>query len=85
MDVAIVDPHGNREAVRPRIVRQPGDQSTYLAEYTPREEGLHQVHVWFAGQPIPSSPFPVGVAPSTFLSYSYSALLSPHSLPPTLY
>lgn len=75
VDVAIVDPHGNREAVRPRIVRQTGDPTTYLVEYTPREEGLHQVHVWFAGQPIPSSPFPVGVAPSTPLLLLHTVLL----------
>lgn len=63
MDVVIVDPQGNRAAIRPRITKQPDAPDTYRVEYTPREPGLHAVNIYFAGQAIPNSPFSVGVGP----------------------
>ncbi len=62
MDCVILDPQGNRDAVKPRLTRQSED--VYLVEYTPKTEGLHSVNVFFAGQPIPASPFGVMVAAS---------------------
>ena len=64
IDVIIVDPHGNKDLVRPAISRR--DPTTYHVEYVPREPGLHTVHVYFAGNPVPGSPFSVNVSPRMF-------------------
>ncbi|CAL8084394.1 unnamed protein product [Calicophoron daubneyi] len=61
VDCVILDPHGRRDTVKPTITKQGEDN--YLAEYTPKEEGLHSVNVFFAGQQIPNSPFGVMVGP----------------------
>ncbi|CAH8555281.1 unnamed protein product [Heterobilharzia americana] len=61
VDCVILDPHGRRDAVKPLITRQGEDN--YLVEYTPKDEGLHSVNVFFAGQQIPNSPFGVMVGP----------------------
>ena len=61
VDVAIVDPHNNKDAVRPTVTKR--NEVTWLVEYTPVEEGLHSVNVFFIGKPIPGSPYGVGVAP----------------------
>ncbi|KAA3679014.1 filamin [Paragonimus westermani] len=61
VDCVILDPHGRRDAIKPVITKQGEDN--YLVEYTPKDEGLHSVNVFFAGQQIPNSPFGVMVAP----------------------
>lgn len=61
MDVAIVDPHGHKDAVKP-VVSKRTEESWYV-EYTPTEEGLHSVNIFFAAKAIPLSPYGVGVAP----------------------
>ena len=61
VDVAIVDPHGHKDAVRPMVSKK--NEVTWYVEYTPLEEGLHSVNVFFSGQAIPNSPYGVGVAP----------------------
>ncbi|TGZ55160.1 hypothetical protein CRM22_010478 [Opisthorchis felineus] len=61
VDCVILDPHGGRDSIKPVITKQGEDN--YLVEYTPRDEGLHSVNVFFAGQQIPNSPFGVMVGP----------------------
>ncbi len=34
----------------------------FRCEYVPREPGLHSVNIFFAGRPIPNSPYGVNVA-----------------------
>ncbi|TPP66480.1 Filamin-A [Fasciola gigantica] len=61
VDCVILDPHGGRDSIKPVITKQGEDN--YLVEYTPKDEGLHSVNVFFAGQQIPKSPFGVMVGP----------------------
>ena len=61
MDVAVLDPHGHKDTVKPLVV-QKSDELWYI-EYTAVETGLHSVNVFFAGKPVPNSPFGVGVSP----------------------
>ncbi|CAH8505758.1 unnamed protein product [Schistosoma turkestanicum] len=60
-DCVILDPHGRRDTIKPLITRQGEDN--YLVEYTPKDEGLHSVNVFYAGQQILNSPFGVMVGP----------------------
>ena len=60
VDVAILDPHGRKDTVRP-MVTQKGPELWYV-DYTPLVEGLHSVNIFFAAKPIPLSPYPVQVA-----------------------
>ena len=77
VDVVIVDPQGNRAAIRPRITKQPDAPDTYRVEYTPREPGLHAVNIYFAGQAIPNSPFSVGVGPGILCFVQRRGLVMP--------
>ncbi|PAA82455.1 hypothetical protein BOX15_Mlig021608g1 [Macrostomum lignano] len=58
----ILDPHGQRDSVKLRVSPKSDQQGAYLVEYVPRDDGLHSVNVFFAGQQIPGSPFGVEVA-----------------------
>ena len=60
MDVAVLDPMGRKDTVRPLVARKSDD--VWYVEYTPLTEGLHSVNIYFAGKAIPNSPYPVGVA-----------------------
>lgn len=59
VDVVIQDPTGQKGAVEPQLEAR-GD-STYRCSYQPTMEGVHTVHVTFAGVPIPRSPYTVTV------------------------
>jgi len=61
VDVAVLDPHGHKDTVKPLVV-QKSDELWYI-EYTAVEMGLHSVNVFFAGKAVPNSPFGVGVSP----------------------
>ncbi len=61
VDVAVLDPAGHKDNVRP-IISKKSDELWYV-EYTAKVEGLHSVNVFFAGKPIPLSPFGVVVSP----------------------
>lgn len=63
IEVAILDPHGHRDKVRPAISPVPDKEGTYLVEYVAMETGLHSINVFFTGRQIPGSPFGVNVAP----------------------
>ncbi|XP_074644606.1 filamin-C-like isoform X4 [Tubulanus polymorphus] len=70
VDCVILDPHGEKTSVKPKLTAETAEK--YLVEYTPKEEGLHQIHVFFAGKPIAKSPFGVGVAPPCNPSKCYA-------------
>ena len=63
-EVVLVDPRGRQDAV-PVSVKQTGP-GKFRCEYVPREPGLHSVNVFFAGRPIPNSPYGVNVASCTY-------------------
>lgn len=60
-EVIILDPEGHRTTV-PAKVRQT-EENVWRCEYSSGFVGLHSVNVFFAGKPIPHSPFGVRVAP----------------------
>ena len=59
-EVVLVDPRGRQDVV-PVSVKQTGP-GRFRCEYVPREPGLHSVNIFFAGRPIPNSPYGVNVA-----------------------
>ncbi|XP_020936382.1 filamin-A isoform X1 [Sus scrofa] len=59
VEVVIQDPAGQKGTVEPQLEAR-GD-STYRCSYQPTMEGVHTVHVTFAGVPIPRSPYTVAV------------------------
>ncbi|XP_014652985.1 PREDICTED: filamin-A isoform X4 [Ceratotherium simum simum] len=59
VEVVIQDPAGQKGTVEPQLEAR-GD-STYRCSYQPTMEGVHTVHVTFAGVPIPRSPYIVTV------------------------
>uniref|UniRef100_A0A2K5QSS3 Filamin A n=1 Tax=Cebus imitator TaxID=2715852 RepID=A0A2K5QSS3_CEBIM len=59
VEVVIQDPTGQKSTVEPQLEAR-GD-STYRCSYQPTMEGVHTVHVTFAGVPIPRSPYTVNV------------------------
>lgn len=60
IDVGVIDPQGNRNAVPCRVVKV--DDDTYRCDYAAQAPGPHKVEVSFAGQKIPKSPFNVNVS-----------------------
>jgi len=60
VDVGIVDPTGKKDTVKATITKKSDD--VWYVEYTPQIPGLHSVNVFFAGKPIPKSPYAVSVS-----------------------
>ncbi|XP_068916696.1 filamin-A isoform X4 [Tenebrio molitor] len=60
-EVIILDPSGNKNSV-PVTVRQT-TQDIWRCDYLSPTVGLHSVNIFFAGQPIPKSPYGVRVSP----------------------
>uniref|UniRef100_A0A7N8YJD8 Filamin-C-like n=1 Tax=Mastacembelus armatus TaxID=205130 RepID=A0A7N8YJD8_9TELE len=60
VSVVIVDPQGKKDTVE-LILENKGD-SVFRCTYRPILEGPHTIHVLFAGQEIPKSPFTVNIA-----------------------
>ncbi|XP_028841248.1 filamin-C-like isoform X1 [Denticeps clupeoides] len=58
--IVIVDPQGRKDTVEVMLENK-GD-SVFRCTYKPIMEGSHTIHVTFAGQPIPKSPFPVQIS-----------------------
>lgn len=58
--MVIVDPQGKKDTVE--VVLENRGDSVFRCTYKPVMEGPHIVHVTFAGQPIPKSPFNVQVS-----------------------
>lgn len=60
ISVVIVDPQGHQDTVE-LILENRGD-AVFRCTYRPVMEGPHTIHVLFAGQEIPKSPFAVNIA-----------------------
>ncbi|XP_076247871.1 filamin A protein cher isoform X2 [Calliopsis andreniformis] len=58
--VIILDPQGSKTAVPVKLYQT--SPEVWKCEYTPLTTGLHSVNVFFAGKPIPESPYGVNVA-----------------------
>lgn len=58
--MVIIDPQGKKDTVE-LILENKGD-SVFRCTYRPMLEGPHTIHVLFAGQEIPKSPFIVNIA-----------------------
>lgn len=58
--MVIVDPQNKNNTVEV-ILENKGD-NIFRCTYKPVQEGPHTIHVTFAGQPIPSSPFKVHIS-----------------------
>lgn len=65
-EVIILDPSGHKNTIPVKV--RPIAQDVWRCEYVSQVIGLHSVNVFFAGQPIPNSPFGVRVAPGMLLS-----------------
>ena len=63
-EVVVLDPKGRKDSV-PVRVSETDEPEVYKCEYIPTNLGLHSVNVFFAGNPIPKSPFGVKVSPAS--------------------
>lgn len=59
-EVIVLDPAGQKNTVPVKIRQTSPDE--WRCEYVSTSIGLHSVNVFFAGQPIPSSPYGVKVS-----------------------
>lgn len=73
----IVDANGRRDTVE--IVLENRGDSVFRCTYIPVLEGSHMVHVTFAGQQIPRSPFAAHISDGT-LSWQHGPLIKPGAL-----
>lgn len=64
-EVIILNPAGNKESV-PITLRQTSPH-IWRCEYVASTVGLHSVNIFFAGQPIPNSPYGVRISPGNIL------------------
>ncbi|PWA24708.1 hypothetical protein CCH79_00010201 [Gambusia affinis] len=84
ISVVIVDPQGKKDTVE-LILENKGD-SVFRCTYRPVLEGPHTIHVLFAGQEIPKSPFNVNIAEaepsSTVRNPRCLSFLAPAVAPP---
>ena len=62
-EVAVLDVNGQRSN---QVKVRPISQDVWRCEYTAAQLGLHSVNVFFAGKPVPGSPFGVKVSPGLF-------------------
>ncbi|KAJ9576572.1 hypothetical protein L9F63_025532, partial [Diploptera punctata] len=60
-EVIILDPSGHKNTVPVKV--RPISADVWRCEYVSPVIGLHSVNIFFAGQPIPNSPYGVRVAP----------------------
>ena len=67
-EVIILDPKGKKDSVPNRITPHETEPDTYKCEYVATMVGLHSVNVFFAGNPIPHSPYGVRVSPASIPS-----------------
>nr|XP_036224247.1 filamin-A isoform X4 [Bactrocera oleae]XP_036224248.1 filamin-A isoform X4 [Bactrocera oleae] len=60
-EVIIIDPANHKTSVAAKVRQL--ENNVWRCEYVASTQGLHSVNVFYAGNPIPNSPFPVKVAP----------------------
>ena len=79
-EVIVLDPHGLKDAIPVKIT--PSGNDIYTCEYMTTQLGVHSVNVFFAGNPIPDSPFGVKVGPASNPTKVYASGrgLQPHGL-----
>ena len=73
-DVIVLDPKTKKDSVPISITPTEDNPDTYRCEYVATLVGLHSVNVFFAGNPIPTSPFGVKVSVTvdhTTYEYTY--------------
>lgn len=68
--MVIVDPQNKNNTVEV-ILENKGD-NMFRCTYKPLQEGPHTIHVTFAGQPIPNSPFKVHISEGNHLIIFFS-------------
>ncbi|XP_008178841.1 filamin-A isoform X2 [Acyrthosiphon pisum] len=59
-EVIILDPAGRENTIPVKLKKEPN--GVYICDYTPVVQGVHSVNVFFANQPVPLSPFAVGIS-----------------------
>ena len=68
-EVIVLDPKGKKDSTPVRIVveeeEEQQQEGVYRVEYIPTHVGLHSVNVFYAGNPIPKSPYGVKVSPAS--------------------
>ncbi len=64
-EVIVLDPKGKKDSVPIQITASETEPDTYRCEYVATLLGLHSVNVFFAGNPIPDSPYGVRVSPAS--------------------
>lgn len=62
VDVVVLDPSEEHRQIP--VTTTPLGNGKFRCDYVAREPGLYSVNVFFAGKPVPNSPFGVKVAPS---------------------
>jgi len=59
-EVIILDPAGRENTTPVKLRKEPN--GVFVCDYTPVVQGVHSVNVFYANQPVPRSPFAVGIA-----------------------
>ncbi|CAF0892142.1 unnamed protein product, partial [Didymodactylos carnosus] len=77
VEVVLIDPRGRQDVVP--ISVKPLGNGKFRCEYVAREPGLHSVNIFFAGKPIPQSPYGVNVSSSSSISSSLSSVVLEHN------
>jgi hypothetical protein len=70
-EVIVLDPAGQKNTVPVKIRQTSPDE--WRCEYVSTAIGLHSVNVFFAGQPIPNSPFGVKVSAGNYFWVTLTA------------
>lgn len=65
-EVIVLEPNGQKNNVPVKLRQLAPDN--WRCEYVPTLTGLYSVNVFFAGQPIPGSPFGVRVSPGQYFN-----------------
>ena len=71
-EVIVLDPKGKKDST-PVQISATDEPEVYKCEYVPTIVGLHSINVFFAGKPIPCSPFGVKVAPASLPGKVYTS------------
>ncbi|VVC42331.1 Hypothetical protein CINCED_3A018391 [Cinara cedri] len=58
-EVIILDPAGRENTIPVKLRKEPN--GVFVCDYTPAVQGVHSVNVFFANQPVPQSPYAVGI------------------------
>lgn len=66
-EVVILDPAGHKTSVPTKLKQI--EKNVWRCEYMSNVTGLHSVNVFYAGKPIPNSPFGVRIAPGNCFKF----------------